>query len=302
MTEVSGPSDDEGVLDPWVAKWLEENPQVDWSEGFPPEILEAARGYEGPPPTRNIDEVRDEMVGDVPIRVYRNDGPATGVVVYFHGGAFTVGSVKIMDGVARELAHASRAVVVSVDYRLAPENPYPAGFDDCVAVTKWVLANCSETFGVPSTRVVVAGESAGGNLATAVALRLRDEDAPNVAGQVLVYPCTDGPDATYPSRDQFGWHDWVWDSYGGGRDLSQEPYAVPMSAESLRGLPPALVLLAGCDALRDEGRAYAHRLLTEGVEVEAHCFAGQPHGFVNFGLPAAADVYERIARWMRAHL
>ncbi|HXY28351.1 MAG TPA: alpha/beta hydrolase, partial [Acidimicrobiales bacterium] len=292
---------DEGVLDPEVAKWLAENPQVDWSEGFPPEILEAARNYEGPPPTRHIDRVNDDLVGSVPIRIYRNARSPSGLIVYFHGGAFTVGSVNIMDGVAREITHATEAVVVSVDYRLAPEHPFPAGFDDCLAVTKWALAN-AQGLGVPPAAVVVAGESAGGNLATAVTLRLRDEGVTTVGGQILIYPATDGPKASYPSREQFGHSDWVWDAYGGGRDLSDEPYAVPMSAASLRGLPPALVLLAGCDMLRDEGRAYARRMQADGVDVEEYCFAGQPHGFVNFALPAAAQVYKRMARWMRTHV
>lgn len=296
-----GTPDDEGVLDPSVARWLEEHPQIDLTQGFPPELLDAARNYQGPPPTRLISHVNDDVVGQVPIRIYRNDGALTAVVVYFHGGAFTVGSINIMDEVARAITDATGAVVISVDYRLAPEHPYPAGFEDCLTVTSWALAASDDKYGIPASGVILAGESAGGNLATAVALRLRDDGAANVAGQVLIYPSTDGRNASYPSRDQFGRHDWVWESYGGGRDLSHEPYAVPMSAPSLRGLPPALVLLAGCDALRDEGRAYARRMQAEGVEVEEFCYAGQPHGFVNFGLPAANDVYKRTGEWVRAH-
>jgi len=220
--------------------------------------------------------------------------------VYFHGGAFVVGSVNLMDAVARELTHATGAVVVSVDYRLAPEHPFPAGLDDCHHVATWVLANASR-LGVPAASTFLAGESAGGNLATALTLRLRDEGVQNVTGQVLIYPCTDGPRRPYSSREQFGHSDWVWDTYGGGRDLSDEPYALPLRADSLQGLPPALVLLAGCDALRDEGRAYAERLRAEGVETEEYCYAGQPHGSVNYGLPAAASAYERIADWVSRH-
>lgn len=301
MAEVDAtPAGDEGALDPSVAAWLEQNPQFDMSEGFSPDILEAARNFEGLPPTRRIDSVSDELVGGVPVRVYLNAGPPTGLVVYFHGGGFMVGSINIMDGIARELTHATGAVVVSVGYRLAPEYPYPAAFEDCLAVTRWALASCTARFGVQPSSVVVAGESAGGNLATVVALRLRDENAPTVAGQVLIYPCTDGRDASHPSREQFGRHDWIWDAYGAGRDLSRDPYAVPMSAPSLSGLPPALVLLAGCDALRDEGRAYARRLRADAVEVDEYCYAGHPHGFVNYGMPAAADVYQRVARWFGA--
>ena len=260
------PAIDEGVLDPDAAAWLEANPQsLDWiKEGFPPEILELARTFEGMPPTRHIDHVDDEVVDGVRVRIYRNDATPTALIVYFHGGAFVIGSIAIMDGVARELTHATGAVVVSVEYGLAPESPYPAGVNDCVTVTSWALQNASR-FGLSAESVVVAGESAGGNLATVVPMKLRDDGAPQVAGQILVYPATDGTDATYPSRDQFGHADWVLEMYGGGRDISQEPYAVPMRAKTLAGLPPALVLVGGCDPLRDEGRAYAQRLRADGV-------------------------------------
>ncbi|HUC05605.1 MAG TPA: alpha/beta hydrolase [Acidimicrobiales bacterium] len=294
--------DDEGVLDPWVVAWQEENPLPDWmTEGFPPDIREMARGDFGGTPALPMAEVHDEEVDGVGVRIYAHAVPHTGVVVYFHGGAFIVGSVGIMDNVARELAHATGAAVVSVGYRLAPEHPYPAGLDDCEAVSRWVAAHTSR-FDVPASRVVLCGESAGGNLATAVALRLRDAAGPTVAGQVLIYPVTDGPAVTYPSREQFGRADWVWDEYGGGVDLGGDPYAIPMHATSLAGLPPALVVLAGCDGLRDEGRAYAAKLRADGVDVDEVCFGGQPHGFINFGFPAAAPAFEHIGRWVRATL
>lgn len=292
--------DDEGVLDPWVAAWLREHPQPDWiTEGFPPEIRELARGPAGAPPTRQIDQVTDEVVHHVPVRIYRGNGPQTGLIVYLHGGAFVVGSIGIMDNVARELAHASGAVVVSVEYRLAPEHPYPAGLDDCETVTRWALDNASR-FGLSPASVAVAGESAGGCLAAALTLRLRDAGHDSVAGQVLIYPCTDGPSVPYPSREQFGISDWVWDEYGGGRDLSGDPYAIPMHATTLRDLPPALVVLGGCDMLRDEGRAYAARLRADGVDVAEFCSPGQPHGFINHGYPAAAPAWKRIGGWLRS--
>ena len=294
--------DDEGVLDPWVERWLAENPQPDWMEkGFPPEIRELARTFEGPPPSRLIDQVEDDVIDGIPIRIYRDEGPRTGLVVYFHGGAFVVGSIKIMDNVARELAHATGAVVVSVEYRLAPEHRYPAALEDCETITRWAVDNAAR-LGASPTSVMVAGESAGGNLATAVALRLRDTGGPALAGQVLIYPVTDGPAASYGSRDQFGRAQWVWEEYGGGRDLTGDPYAAPMQASTLGGLPPALVVLAGCDALRDEGRAYATRLRQDGVEVEETCYRGQIHGFINYELPAAAGAWEQIGQWVRSHL
>jgi acetyl esterase len=154
----------------------------------------------------------------------------------------------------------------------------------------------------------VCGESAGGNLAAAVALRLRDAGDTPLAGQVLIYPQVSGT-VTYPSAEEF---DGLvisrvvgakyWAAYSGGRDLDQDPFAVPMRAATLRGLPPALVVIGGCDMLRDEGRAYAARLRDEEVDVEEVCYAGQPHGFVNFDFPAAGLAFEHIGRWLRARL
>ena len=289
---------DEGTLDPYVAEWLDANPMIkNPIEDFPPELRELARGDFGAPPTRAIASVEDSDVDGIPIRIYRGEEPPAGTVVYFHGGGHVIGSIGLMDNVARELAHATGAIVVSVGYRLAPEDPYPAGFDDCVAVTRW-----AERFDLP---IVVCGESAGGNLAAAVALKLRDA----LAGQVLIYPATAG------GREQPSWRefdgivlslksrDFYWTSYCGGQHLDDDPFAAPLSATDLRGLPPALVILGGSDMLRDEGRAYATRMRDEGgVDVEEICYPGQPHGFVNFGLPAAELAFTRIGEWVRARL
>jgi acetyl esterase len=295
----------EGVLDPWVVEWMAANPErATPFEDLIPEILELARGPIGFPPTRELASITDEQVGDVPIRIYRGAGQPTGLVVYFHGGGFVIGSIGLMDNVARELAHSSNAVVVSVGYRLAPENPYPAGLDDCEAVTRWAIAN-STRFDVPPSAVVVAGESAGGNLAAAVSLRLRDAGDSLLAGEVLLYPALAGS-RTHPSAVEFdgliisrtaGEHFWA--AYSGGQDLDRDPYAVPLGAASLAGLPPALVILGGCDMLRDEGRAYAERLRHDGVDVDEVCYAGQPHGFINFDFPAAALAHEHIGAWLR---
>jgi acetyl esterase len=296
---------EEGILDPWVADWMASNPErstplVDMS----PEILELARGPVGFPPTREIAHITDELVGDVPIRIYRGEGEPTGLIVYFHGGGFMIGSIGLMDNVARELAHASDAVVVSVGYRLAPEHPYPAGLDDCESVTRWATANAGR-FGLPPSTVVVAGESAGGNLAAAVSLRLRDAGDPPLAGQALIYPAVAGG-VTYPSAQEFDGlvisregGEIFWGAYSGPRDLDGDPYAAPLQATSLVGLPPALVVLGGCDLLRDEGRAYAERLRQDGIDVDEICYAGQPHGFVNFDFPAAALAHAYIGDWVR---
>jgi acetyl esterase len=250
-------SAEEGVLDPWVVEWMAANPErATPFEELIPEILELARGPVGFPPTRELASITDEQVGDIPIRIYRGEGEPTGLVVYFHGGGFVIGSIGLMDNVARELAHRSNAVVVSVGYRLAPEHPYPAGLDDCASVTRWAMAN-AERFDISPSAVVVAGESAGGNLAAAISLRLRDAGDSLLAGQVLIYPALAGS-RTHPSAVEFDGliisrtaaaH--FWGAYCGDQDLDRDPYAAPLCATSLAGLPPALVILGGCDMLRD---------------------------------------------------
>jgi acetyl esterase len=153
---------------------------------------------------------------------------------------------------------------------------------------------------------VVAGESAGGNLAAAVSLRLRDEPLAGLAGQLLIYPVLDEPHASYPSRVDCetvmlrrAGMEQASMMYTAGRDLSRDQLAVPMQAESLSGLPPALVIVAGCDVLRDEGRRYTERLRNAGVTAECFCCAGQPHGFMNLGFPASAQAYARIQGWLK---
>jgi acetyl esterase len=301
-----GDSTDEGTLDPWVADWMGANPLLSSPfEDLSAPMRELARSPVGFPPTREIAQVTDDVVGNVPIRVYRNEEPPTGLVVYLHGGGFVIGSIGLMDNVAREITHHSGALVVSVGYRLAPEDPYPAGLDDCEAVTRWAEANAFD-LGVATGRVVVAGESAGGNLATAVALRLRESGGVSLAGQVLIYPGVAGT-AWFPSHDLFDGlvlsltaRQRYWEAYSGGRDLNDDPCAVPLAAKTLAGLPPALVMLGGCDMLRDEGREYAARLRADGVEVDEVCYAGQPHGFVNHPFPVAAGAFACIGTWIRS--
>jgi len=300
---------DEGVLDPRVVEWFDANPMMrDPSVDFSPEMLALARSPVGAPPTRVIARVRDDVVEGIPVRMYEHDHPPTGLVVYFHGGGFCIGSIGLMDNVARELAHCADVMVLSVGYRLAPEHPYPAGLDDCETVTRWAFGNASR-LGVSPDRIVVAGESAGGNLAAAVALRLRGHGDVPLAGQVLMYPGVDGGSRDHPSRDEFAgivlsrtMMEAFWESYTGGRDLAHEPFAAPLHAATLAGLPPAIVVLGGCDPLRDEGRHYAARLRDDGVAVEEVCFGGQPHGFINFQLPAAADAFGRVGAWLRSRL
>lgn len=294
---------DEGVLDPWVAAWFEEN-GMPIIEELDPDLLPLARSPQGFPVTREIAQVTDEDVSGVPVRIYQGDRPATGVLVYIHGGGFCIGSIGLMDNVARELTHATGSAVVSVGYRLAPEDPFPAGLDDCETVVRWALAN-TDRFGVGPGQVAVAGESAGGNLSAAVALRLRDAGEDRLAAQVLLYPGLGGS-TPYASQDEFDGimltrksREVYWSAYSGDQDIDHDPYAAPLEAASLAGLPPALVVLGGCDVLRDEGRDYAERLAADGVTVEEVCLAGQPHGFLNLGFPAAERAYDHVSRWLR---
>ena len=252
---------DEGVLDPAVVAWFDENPMFGQPlEDFSPEILELARS-EGGPPAIDIAKVTDDVVDGIRIRCYEHDEPGPGLLVYFHGGGHCIGSIGIMDNVARELATCAGVPVVSVEYRLAPEHPFPEGLDDCEAVTRWALANAASRFGVPSDAVIVGGESAGGNLAAAVSLRLRNRTDVPLRGQLLLYPGTDGNSPEHKSRQELvgvvlsrATMDGFWQRYSGGRDLSRDPFVCPLRAETLAGLPPAMVMLGGADPLRDEGR------------------------------------------------
>ncbi|MCZ0997462.1 alpha/beta hydrolase [Streptomyces mirabilis] len=253
----------EGVLDPWVANWLKHN-----SRHIPmKDIYLMARPTESPfPVTRELAHVDDDVVSGIPVRIYRGESRPTGLVVYFHGGAWCVGSIALMDNVARELAHATGAVVVSVEYRLAPEHPFPAGLDDCETVTRWALTNAAR-FDVSPSNVLIAGDSAGGNLAAALTLRLRRAADVRLAGQVLIYPAVAAPTAVFPSHKEFSGlnmpaedSEWIWNAYSGGRDLADDPCFAPLQAESLADLPPAFIVLGGCDFLRGGACAYAARL------------------------------------------
>jgi acetyl esterase len=226
-----------------------------------------------------------EMAG-VPVRAYRPEG-GRGTVAYFHGGGWVLGNLESVDAVCRALANAAGATVVSVDYRLAPEHPYPAALEDALAVTR----------ALRDRPLAVAGDSAGGNLAAIVARHLKDD----LAAQLLVYPVTDAGVNT-PSfaefADGFGLTAAgmrrFWDVYLAGADGLQ-PDASPLRAEDLRGLPPAYVLTAGCDVLRDEGEAYAHALRDAGVDVTLRRREGAVHGFWRWQTTEAAREAVRTA-------
>ena len=251
--------------------------------------------------------------GDIPVRVYvptTEPGPRP-VLVYFHGGGWVIGDLETHDSTVRALASGSGATVVSVDYRLAPEHPFPAPLDDCLAAVRWVADHGAE-IDVDPARLAVAGDSAGGNLAAAVALALRDT-GPALRAQVLVYPVTDGT-LGEPSMDENGdgyfltkaTMAWFWDHYMGDRDRATEPTASVLHApdEALAGLPPALVITAEFDPLRDEGEAYASRLAAAGVDVTTSRYDGMIHGFFSMGdfVPEGKAAIDEASEMLRAAL
>jgi acetyl esterase len=226
--------------------------------------------------------------GEIPVRIYTPVGSGPfGALVYFHGGGWVIGNIETHDVTCRDLTQGTPCVTVSVDYRLAPEHKFPAGPEDCYAATKWVADN-ARSLNVDPNRIAVGGDSAGGNLAAAISLMARDRGGPKLAYQLLIYPAIDSADET-PSHREFtkdGYilsradMEWFWGYYLADKDRTN-PYACPSRAKSLAGLPPAFVLTAEFDPLRDEGEAYGQELRKAGVAVAAKRYDGVCHGFVS---------------------
>lgn len=260
---------------------------------------------------RVFDQSADGPGGTVPVRVYR-PGPERGrpLLVYLHGGGWVMGDLQMHDGTCRSLARDAGCVVVSVDYRLAPEHPHPAALDDACAALAWARAHATE-LGADCGRIAIGGSSAGGNLAAAVALRERDRTlggsaavAP-LAAQVLLYPLLDstlssGSVARYGAGHLLdrGQLRFYWDAYAPDLGTRADPLVSPAHAPSLAGLPPALVVTAECDPLRDEGEQYAARLRAAGVRVDLRRALGQIHGFLALlpDEPAVEALLGRVAR------
>jgi acetyl esterase len=264
---------------------------MELTELAPAEARQMFEKMKLPFPAEAVASVADRTVpgpaGPIPVRVYRGEGAPTPApaIVFFHGGGWVIGSLETHDNFCRALANRAQAVLVAVDYRLAPESRYPAAADDCYAVARWVAEHGAE-LGVDGARIAVAGDSAGGNLSAAVALMARDRGAPRLRHQVLIYPVTD-PDferASYRENAE-GYlltregMMWFWDHYVPDVARRDEAYASPLRAEKLGGVAPATVLTAEFDPLRDEGEAYAERLRDAGVPTTLRRYDGQIHGF-----------------------
>ncbi|MBV9089161.1 MAG: alpha/beta hydrolase, partial [Mycobacteriaceae bacterium] len=250
-------------------------------------VREAIESAPLPPdmPEMAVDE--REASGGIPLRIYRPTRDVTApVVVYFHGGGMVLGSNHSFEPLARELAAASGATVIAVDYRLAPEHPAPAQFDDAYRATEWVGDHAAE-LDVDPTRLAVAGDSAGGALGAAVALAARDNDGPVISCQVLLYPgldrdmgaksITSMPDAPMLSLDDII---FMHDLADGSAGTPHEAYRVPAYAADVAGLPPAIVVTAECDPIRDWGERYAARLRDAGVQTTLTRYPGMYHGFL----------------------
>jgi acetyl esterase len=255
-----------------------------------------------------LDRVEDRTVADtVSVRLYAPAAAAPlPIVMYFHGGGWVLGDLNTHDTLCRRLSFAAGAMVVSVDYRRAPERPYPAALDDCFAATQYVAEHATE-LGGDAGRLLVAGDSAGANLAAAVALKARDEGRPAIHAQILIYPALE-PRCDTPSYLAFAeGHgltraamSWFWGQYLGEERETADAYAAPARAASLAGLPPTHLLTAEADVLRDEGERFAARLKAAGVPTTSRRYDGMIHGFVHFAEPfdvskqALADLAEVV--------
>jgi acetyl esterase/lipase len=271
-----------------------------FAELTPPQVRELYGSFSGMASRTEVASVADRTIpgprGPLPVRVYRPEGVgaqgAAPVLVWFHGGGFVIGDLDTSDPNARDLAVGAEAVVVSVDYRLAPEHPFPDGVDDAVAAVRWVADNAAE-LGVDPGRLAVGGDSAGGNLAAVVSQQLRGSGV-SVRFQLLVYPVADlshehpslieFAEGYFLTREEMA---WFTQHYLGDRveALAADPRVSPLRAEdeALVGLPSALVITAEYDPLRDEGEAYAGRLRDAGVDVTVTRYDGMIHGFFGMG-------------------
>ncbi len=255
-----------------------------------------------------IGPVEDRMIpgpgGDVRIRIYTPEGAdgSLPVFLFIHGGGFVIGSIESRDPQCRIICRDVGCVVISVDYRLAPEHPYPAAPDDCWAALLWTVENEAE-LGINASRIAVGGESAGGNLAAGLALRARENGGPALVAQILVYPVTDMffeqdlPSFALAYEDYFLTREqmrWYWDCYLPGTTTTTDPLISPCMEQDLSNLPFTQIVTAEFDPLRDDGKRYGERLAAAGVDVEYACMPGMIHGYWHYGklIDASAEALQ----------
>ena len=303
------------ALDPATLRLLEQMAEVDEKplhECTPGEARAAdARIAElagpGPEMARVEEHTIDTPEGKATLRVLVHLENPRGVLVYYHGGGWVTGTIDEVDIVGRKLAERTACAVVLVDYRLAPEHRYPKAVDDSYAALEWVGEHLSDIAG-QEVPLIVAGDSAGGNLAAVMAVRARDRNGPPIALQVLVYPVTDAdfdrPSYTDPENELLLTRDgmiWYWDHYLPESARRTEPDASPLHTENLSGLPPAVILTAEHDVLRDEGEAYATRLQEANVPTDLLRYAGQTHGFFTLlMLPGSELGFQQVVKAVKA--
>jgi acetyl esterase len=246
---------------------------------------------------------------DLRVRIYtpNGNGPFP-LMVFFHGSGFVLCSLDTHDGTCRNLCSASGCIVVSADYRLAPEHKFPAGSEDCYAATKWAAEHARELNADPG-RVVIAGDSAGGNMFAVTAMMIRDKGGPALRGQLMIYPVTDYFNSNHPSYSEnaegYGLTAagmrWFWTHYLNRESESDSPFVSPLRASNLRGLPPALIITAEYDVLRDEGERYGERLAEAGVLTKVSRYDGMNHGFFQmYGIvDKAKQALEECATWLK---
>ena len=269
-------------------------------------VAEARRQYEARialmAPPAHVAKVSERRIdgpdGSLKLRIYTPVGVGPfPLIMFFHGSGFVLCSLDTHDGMCRNLAAGIGCVVVSVDYRLAPEHKFPKGLDDCLKATRWAAAHAAE-LGADPARIILAGDSAGGNMAAVTALRVRDEGGPMLCGQMLLYPVTDyhipGTPSYAENAEGYGLTrdtmEWFWEHYLNDPVEAENSYASPLRAPDLIGLPPAYVMSAEYDPLRDEAELYGKRLRSAGVPTEITRRLGMNHGFLFWvGVVAGAD-------------
>lgn len=244
-----------------------------------------------------LDSVRDLTIagssGDIDARLYMPNKDPAGILLFLHGGGWVVGNLTVYDVSVRGIAAASQCAVIAVEYRLAPEHPFPAGLDDCYAALEWVAQNRDE-LGLADKPLIVAGDSAGGNLAAAVSIACRDRGGPRIDGQLLIYPVTDGrlQSPSYRERGSGALltaadMEWFWNQYATGESRLDPLVSVCLESNH-SDLPPAIVVTAEFDPLRDEGIAYAEKLKAAGVQCKHLHYCDLPHGFLTFSQISAS--------------